>query len=109
MVARKPRHNADVRRSDDEPLFTRGDVARILGVTPATMANREREGTYPPATRDVNNYRIYTLNDVLNLQVITRGTIDTRRVCEVLYDKGYTDLKQMGLIIERALARRKAI
>lgn len=106
MVSRKPRTERVLRR-DDEPMFTRGDVARILGVSAATMANREASGAYPPASRDVNNYRIYTLNDVLNLQVLTHSTIDTRRVCDLLYDKGYTDLKQMGLIIERALARRR--
>lgn len=97
---------------NSEPLFTRGDVAKILNVTPLTIANREKSVNgkppkYPEPKRDLNNYRIYTLNDVLNLQLLTYSSIDTRPIMSVLYDKGWQDMKQVGQIMEQALSRRK--
>lgn len=95
--------------SKAEPIFTRGDVARILNVTPLTIANRERRGQYPDPKRDLNNYRIYTLNDVFNLQLLTYDTIDSRPVVSLLYDKGYRDPKQVAQIVDQALDRRVGI
>jgi len=104
---------------NNEPIFTRGDVAKVLNVTPLTIANREKpkvdketgeeieKAKYPEPKRDLNNYRVYTLNDLLNLQLLTYGTIDTRPIVSLLYDKGYRDMKQVGQIVEHALSRRK--
>jgi len=97
---------------NSEPMFYRGDVAKILNVTPLTIANREKlkkDGTrqYPVPKRDLNDYRIYTLNDLLNLQLITYGNIDTRPIVSLLYDKGYRDMKALGKIMDSALSRRK--
>ena len=94
-------------KSQGEPLFTRGDVAKILNVTPLTISNREKAEKYPEPKRDINNYRIYTLNDVLNLQLITFGELDTRPVLSLLYDKGWTDARQLGQIMDKALSRRE--
>jgi DNA-binding transcriptional MerR regulator len=90
-----------------EPVFSRGDVAKILNVTPLTIANRENRNQYPRPKRDLNNYRIYTLNDVFNLQLLTFQHIDTRPILSLLYDKGYHDAKETTQIVDRALARRK--
>lgn len=96
-----------------EPIFTRGDVAKILNVTPLTIANREKPksdgsaGKYPQPKRDLNNYRIYTLNDVLNLQRLTYNAIDTRPIMSLLYDKGWRDMKQLGQIMDQALNRQR--
>jgi hypothetical protein len=91
-----------------EPVFHRGQVARILGVTPLTMANREASKKYPEPKRDLNNYRIYTINDVLNLQLLTYRQIDPRPIAEVLFDMGWTDPRRVGQLLDRALARRTA-
>lgn len=91
----------------DEPTFTRGDVAKILNVTPLTIANREESQKYPRPTRDVNNYRTYTINDVLNLQLISYGTINPAPVISILYDKGYKDTKKLSQIMDSALSRRQ--
>jgi hypothetical protein len=91
----------------DEPTFTRGDVAKILNVTPLTVANREKANKYPEPRRDVNNYRIYSINDVLNLQLITYKAIDPRPIISVLYDKGYRDEKRLSKILDSALSARK--
>jgi DNA-binding transcriptional MerR regulator len=92
-----------------EPQFSRSDVARILNITPLTIANREKRAQYPVPKRDLNEYRIYTLNDVFNLQVITYQTLDTRPIMSLLYDKGYRDLKRNAQIIDAALSRRKGL
>lgn len=103
------RSSKSTNKTADDPLFTRGDLAKVLDVSPLTIANREKAGHYPEATRDVNGYRIYTLNDILQLQIITFGKIDTRRILDVLYDKGYRDIKQMGIMVEKALSRHRGV
>jgi len=89
-----------------EPIFTRSDVAIILNVSSLTIANREKNKKYPEPRRDMNNYRIYTLNDVFNLQLITYNHIDPKPVISILYDKGYKDTKILGEMIDTVLSRR---
>lgn len=89
-----------------EPIFTRSDVAQILNVSPLTIANREKNNKYPSPKRDLNQYRIYTLNDVLNLQLITYSYIDTKPIISILYDKGFRDTKLLGEIIDQAMSKR---
>jgi DNA-binding transcriptional MerR regulator len=57
------------------PSFNRSQVAKILNVSTLTIANREKDARYPDPRRDLNNYRIYTINDILNLQLITYNQI----------------------------------
>lgn len=92
-----------------EPQFSRSDVAKILNITSLTIANREKRSQYPDPKRDLNGYRVYTVNDVLNLQLITYQAIDTRPIMSILYDKGYDDLRAMGKVIDAALSRRKGL
>lgn len=94
-------------KKSSEPTFTRGEVAKILNVDKQTVKNREDAGKYPEPNRDLNNYRVYNLDDILNLQIITYGKIDTRPVISLLYDKGYRDKRQLGKMLDRALTRRK--
>ena len=88
------------------PIFTRGEVAKILNVTPLTIANREKSDKYPEPKRDLNNYRIYTLNDVLNLQLLTYKALDPKPIISMLYDKGFKDTKELGKIMDGALSRK---
>ena len=88
------------------PIFTRGEVAKILNVTPLTIANREKSDKYPEPKRDLNNYRIYTLNDVLNLQLLTYKALDPKPIISMLYDKGFKDAKELGKIMDGALSRK---
>lgn len=89
-----------------EPIFTRSDVAQILNVSPLTIANREKTKKYPNPKRDLNKYRIYTLNDVLNLQLITYSYIDPKPIISILYDKGFKDSKVLGEMIDQAMSKR---
>lgn len=93
-------------RNSSEPIFSRGDVAKILNVTALTVANREKRDQYPDPKRDLNNYRTYTLNDVLNLQLLTYSAIDTRPIMSLLYDKGWRDMRHIGQLMDTALSRR---
>lgn len=88
------------------PIFTRGEVAKILNVTPLTIANREKSDKYPEPKRDLNDYRIYTLNDVLNLQLLTYKALDPKPIISILYDKGFKDAKELGKIMDGALSRK---
>jgi len=89
-----------------EPMFTRSDVAQILNVSPLTVANREKTKKYPVPKRDLNKYRIYNLNDVLNLQLITYSYIDPKPIISIMYDKGFKDKKILGEMIDQALSKR---
>jgi Holliday junction resolvase RusA-like endonuclease len=84
----------------------RSEVAQILNVTTLTVSNREKNQKYPAPRRDLNNYRIYTLNDVFNLQLITYNHIDPKPIISILYDKGYNDIKALGQMIDTALSKR---
>lgn len=88
------------------PSFNRSEVAKILNVSTLTISNREKSNRYPSPKRDLNNYRVYTINDVLNLQLITYNQIDPKPIISVLYDKGYRDTKVLAQIIDEALSNR---
>lgn len=95
-----------VKEKRGEPSLTRSDVAQVLNVTSLTIANREKRKQYPEPQRDLNGYRRYSLNDMFNLQLITYNQIDTKPILSVLYDKGFTDPKILGSIIDSALSTR---
>ncbi len=94
------------KQSITEPVFTRSEVAQILNVSTLTISNREKNSKYPEPKRDLNNYRIYTLNDIFNLQLITYNYIDPKPIISIMYDKGYEDIKKLGSMIDNALSRR---
>jgi len=88
------------------PFFNRSEVAKILNVSTLTIANREKSSKYPVCKRDLNNYRVYTINDVLNLQLLTFNMIDPKPIISVLYDKGYKDTRLLSEIIDEALSNK---
>jgi len=91
-----------------EPMFKRSEVAKILNCTTQTIANREAVEKYPDPQRDLNNYRVYSLDDVFRLQLITYSKIDSRPILSVLYDKGYKDTTELGKLIDAALSKKTA-
>lgn len=63
-------------------------------------------GKYPVPKRDLNNYRIYTLNDIFSLQLVTYNHIDPKPIISVMYDKGFQDPKILGQMIDEVLSKR---
>jgi len=55
--------------SSEEITFNIKEVAKLLGVTPATIRNWEKQGLYK-ARRGSNNYRIYNFDDIKQLEKI---------------------------------------
>ncbi|HHY08486.1 MAG TPA: MerR family transcriptional regulator [Corynebacteriales bacterium] len=53
----------------DEPVYTIGVAARLLGVSPQTLRVIEREGLLEPHRTEANT-RLYSENDLLLLQRI---------------------------------------
>lgn len=86
-----------------EPKFSRKDVSNILNVTTLTIANREKAGKYPAPTRDLNNYRVYSLKDVIKLQRLTYNQVDHRPIVSVLFDKGFKDMKEVSKMLDAAV------
>jgi hypothetical protein len=93
-------------KDSGEPVFHRAEVAKILGIYPLTMINREQSGKYPPPRRDLNGYRVYNLNEVMNLQLLTYNMVDPRPIASMLFDKGWRDPKAVSQLLDAALARR---
>ncbi len=91
----------------DNYIFTRGDVAKVLNVSPLTIANREKAQKYPEPKRSLNSYRVYSLRDVLKLQLITYDAVDPRPILAVLYDKGFRDIKEIASVIDLILGKRE--
>ncbi len=94
------------RSSVAEPIFNRSEIAQILNVSTLTIANREKNNKYPKPRRDLNNYRVYNLNDVFNLQLLTYNHIDPKPIISIMYDKGFEDVKLLGRMIDSALSKR---
>lgn len=61
----------------DEPVYTIGVVARLLGISPQSLRQFEREGLVAP-TRTENNIRLYSQNELIVL----------RRICELVKIEG---------------------
>ena len=97
---------ANLKDSSAEPIFSRGELAKILNVTPLTIANREKRKQYPAPRRDLNNYRIYTINDILNIQLLTYKRIDERPIIAIMFDKGIHNAKSCNRILQEAVSRR---
>ena len=89
---------------DDNPEFSRKELASILGCTVLTISNREKSGLYPEPARRDNGYRYYMLSDVLSLLEITHGYLYLSSLVAVMWDKGYTDVSQCQSIIDAALS-----
>ncbi len=86
------------------PIFSRGEVADILHVTTATIANRERRGDYPEPSRDMNNHRYYTVEDIFLLQVISFKQINPKVIVDLLYDKGVNP-NDIPTVIDNAIKK----
>lgn len=93
-------------KNNQHPTFSRIEVSYILNVSTLTISNREKRGKYPKPKRDLNNYRVYTLNDIFNLQLITYNHIDPKPIVSILFDKGYRDPSVVTQIIDEVLSRR---
>lgn len=61
--------------SNDEVLFNINQVAKMLGVVPATIRNWEKGGLFTAKRKD-NNYRVFDFDDIELLKKIKRYSID---------------------------------
>jgi DNA-binding transcriptional MerR regulator len=75
----------------DEPVYTIGVAARLLGVNPQTLRVMEREGLLSPARTDAN-IRLYSENDLL------------QRICFLVREEG-VNLAGVKLILEMETGR----
>lgn len=62
---------------DDELVFNRNEVAKILGISPATILNWEKNGLFTAKRKD-NNYRVYSLDDIEVLKKIRALSIEEK-------------------------------
>lgn len=53
----------------DDNYFTIGEMAKILGISPRTLKNHEKQGKIPKPMRNAsNNWRVYTEEDIEKLK-----------------------------------------
>jgi MerR family transcriptional regulator/heat shock protein HspR len=72
----------------DEPVYTIGVAARLLGVSPQTLRAIEREGLLEPSRTEAN-IRLYSENDLLLL----------KRICFLVREEG-VNFRGVRLILE---------
>ena len=79
-------------KHEDNITFTISQVAKMLGVVPATIRNWEKNGLIK-AKRTASNYRVFTLDDIETLKKI----------------KEYSGEKRMGVHVGRRANWKKAM
>lgn len=72
----------------DEPVYTIGVAARLLGVNPQLLRQLEKEGILEPARTDAN-IRLYSENELILL----------RRVCHLMRERG-VNIAGVKMILE---------
>jgi len=65
----------DVQLGSDEPLYNIGVVARMTGISMATLRAWERRYDFPEAERTAGGHRLYSEKDVMRLKWV-KGRID---------------------------------
>lgn len=68
---------------DDQITFTINQVAKNLGVSPATIRNWEKSGLFS-AKRSSNNYRVFTPGDVEMLNKIKEYSLDMHLTADAI-------------------------
>lgn len=68
---------------NDDLTFTINQVAKILGVVPATIRNWEKNGLIT-AKRTPSNYRVFTLGDIETLKKIKELSVDRHISAEAI-------------------------
>jgi len=58
------------------------DVAKVLGISTDWLRRLERSGRIPPATRDINGHRRFTVEDVERIRQILYATPSLGRFLE---------------------------
>lgn len=82
---------------DDNMTFTISQVAKMLGVVPATIRNWEKNGLIT-AKRSSSNYRVFTLDDIEVLKKIKEYSVEkrmgARAIKLLLPNNGDSDIEQ---------------
>ena len=88
-------------------LFTTSEAAEFLGVCSETLRRREARGAYPKPRRDNNNYRQYTLTDLVRLYRATFGTLDRVAITNLaaLLVKRGVEAEEAAKLIGRAAGK----
>ncbi len=68
---------------EDNITFTIQQVAKMIGVTPATIRNWEKKGLIRPA-RTAGNYRVYTPDNIETLKKIRAYSVDRHMPAETI-------------------------
>lgn len=61
----------------DKQYYTVGEVAYILGVTPLTIRNWDKQGKLKAYRNPINNYRIYKALDIERFIISIEGLKNT--------------------------------
>lgn len=62
-----------------EQVLTVSEAARELGRSERWLRSAEREGKIPPARRDLNNWRVYTPEDIAGIKALLVPAADRDR------------------------------
>lgn len=83
-------------------VFTISDLAKALNRSENSIRYSEQSHTIPLAARSESNQRVYSLRDMMHLQLILNQTVDMKSLAEALQEKGYKSTKQIDKMLTQA-------
>lgn len=92
----------------NRPTFWISDAAKAAKRSEEGIRYAESVHTIPNANRNHANRRVYSLRDLMQLQLIMNREIDSQVLASILHDKGYDNLKQVNKLLSQALGEIKA-
>lgn len=89
--------------SDNSQLvFSISDLAKALNRSENSIRYSEQSHTIPLASRTESNQRVYSLRDMMHLQLILNQAVDMKSLAEALQEKGYKSSKQINKMLNQA-------
>lgn len=85
-------------------VFSISDLAKALNRSENSIRYSEQSHTIPLAARTESNQRVYSLRDMMHLQLILNQTVDMKSLAEVLQEKGYKNTKQIDKMLNQVLS-----
>ena len=64
----------NIKKLIGKQYYTVGEAAYIFGVTPLTLRNWDKQGTFKAKRNPINNYRVYKASEIENfLNIINKS------------------------------------
>lgn len=74
----------NIKKLIEKQYYTVGEAAYMLGVTPLTLRNWDKQGTLQAKRNPINNYRVYKASEIKNFLNIINQNNSPRNTRDIL-------------------------